>query len=148
MTSPVTVKVLNGTPAPGATAPPCTIKGPTTLPWPASVPPAFTATVPESPPSTTNAPLFTLVKLMLELLVQVQAVSAFTSSVPKFKNVLLAVPWPSSTSLLIAPPNAPCAAPFNTDPVCSVSVLVPVPVNCTDVAAPEIVPALVTEPAP
>ena len=50
-------------------------------------------------------------------------------------------------SLLVAV-DSPTAGPFNTEPVCRISVLVPLPVKCTDRSAPVIVPALRTVPEP
>ena len=50
-------------------------------------------------------------------------------------------------SLLVAP-TLPTASPFSTEGLFKVSVLVPVPVNCTDAIPPEIVPAFITVPLP
>ena len=58
-----------------------------------------------------------------------------------------AEPW--RMSLLVAPTAVlPAAGPFNTEPVCRISVLVPLPVKFTDLSAPVIVPALRTVPEP
>ena len=106
-------------------------------------------TGPASTLSTTRVPLFTVVASMAELLFHTHAPLALTSSVLKPVKRLSTVPLPCRMSLLVAPAAVlPSASPISTDPVCRISVLVPVPLNFTEFVPPLIVPAFFTVPEP
>jgi hypothetical protein len=92
-------------------------------------------------------PLSTVaVPLNDELPPSAQVPDARTSSVLKLTKLLFAAPVPCRISALV-PIVLPDAAPMSTEPVCKVSVLLPLPVNRTEYVAPVMVPALVTVPA-
>jgi hypothetical protein len=95
LTLPFTVKVLNGTAAPGATAPPpATVTSPLMVPRPASVPPEFTAIGLVNPLSTASVPLLIVVAPMVEVLFHTQVPLACTSRVLKSMKLLFAAPPP------------------------------------------------------
>ncbi len=121
-----------------------------TVPVPASVLPAFTVSVLVRArfPVTASVPLSTVAVATADVPPKVQSPEACTSSVVKLTKLLLAVPVPCSTSAVVAPAAVlPAAVPFNTEPVCKVSTLAPVPRNLTESSFPVMVPALITVPA-
>jgi hypothetical protein len=80
LTSPLTVRLLNGTAAPGAIVAPAFAKTvPMTVPLPASVAPEFMLIGLVSPPSTASVPLLIVVPPMVELLFHTQVPLACTS---------------------------------------------------------------------